>query len=174
MPNTTANLGLKKPLENEYWDPNVYNDNFDTIDKLTHIIASGTITSDKYRINSSSVKDGTVTWHYKKFSDGTLEASCAILITDLRCNDNEGADGTWRSGWLCVGYPSLGQKSIYYKNAMCASSSSSNDSIQCWVMDTSVYGESATYQSIRLVSTKKETDTAIEKVIYMEFKGMWK
>lgn len=173
MPNTTSNLGLKKPLENEYWDPSVYNENFDKIDELTHIIASGTITSNRTAIGSDAYA-GTVTWHYKKYSDGTLEASCSWKATNWRCNDKEGADGTWRSGWIRVEYPSLGQKSIYYKNAMCASSSSASDSIQCWVMDTSIYGESASYQTIRLVSTNMESNTDVEKVIYMEFKGTWK
>lgn len=174
MPNTTPNLGLKKPLENEYWDPNVYNENFDTIDRLTHVIESGTSNSDKSQINSTTVKNGTVTWHYKKYSDGTLEASCAFKITNLICNDNQGSDGTWRSGYININYPAIGQKSIFYKNAMCASSSSSSDTAQCWVMDCSRYGESATAQTIRLLSTQKETNFTMEKVIYMEFKGMWK
>lgn len=174
MPATTAKLGLIKPYESEYWDVDKFNENMDKIDNLTHIIASGTATSPKYKINSTTVKDGTVTWHYKKYSDGTLEAQCVWKITDMRCNDKEGQDGTWRSGYIHVNYPSLGQKSIYYKNAMCASSSSSSDSAQNWVMDCSSYGEDAGYQTIRLVSTRQETNTAMEKVIYMEFKGTWK
>lgn len=174
MPSTTEKLGLVKPYESDYWNINTFNENMDKLDALTHIIESGTATAYKYKINSTSTKDGTVTWYYKKYSDGTLEAQCSWKITNLRCTDKQGQDGTWRSGYVHVDYPSIGQKSIYYKNAMCASSSGSSDSTQSWVMDTSAYGESASYQSIRLVATQKETGSSIEKVIYMEFKGTWK
>lgn len=174
MPATTTNLGLTKPYESEYWDIDKFNENMDKIDALTHCIASGTATSDKFAINSGSTKSGTVTWHYKKYSDGTLEAQCSWKVANWKCTDKQGEDGTWRSGYIHVNYPKLGQKAIYYKNAMCASSSSSSDATQCWVMDCSSYGESATYQTIRLVSTKKETSTSMEKVVYMEFKGTWK
>lgn len=174
MPTTTANLGLAKPLESENWDPNVYNNNFDKIDKLTHIVESGTTTSKRWTINGTSSNGGTITWHYKKYSDGSLEAQTMWKIANWLCNDSQGQDGTWRSGWIHVEYPTLGQKSIFYKNAYCASSSTSSDSTQCWVMDSSDYGEDATYQTIELVATREETNSAIEKVIYMEFKGMWK
>lgn len=173
MPAYTTNLKLNKPYESEYWDINKFNENMDKIDAMTHVIKSGTVTSKKYAINSYSTQNGTVTWHYKKYSDHTLEASCSWKVTNWRCNDKEGADGTWRSGWIHVNYPALGQKSIYYKNAMCASSSTSSDYNQCWVMDASSYGEATDYQTLMLVSTVKETSTAAEKVIYMEFKGTW-
>lgn len=174
MPATTTNLGLIKPYESEYWDIDKFNENMDKIDALTHIVESGTATSDKYAINSVTTKSGTVTWRYKKYSDGTLEANSAWKISNLRCNDKQGEDGTWRSGFVHVNYPSLGQQTVYYKNAMCASSSAASDATQCWVMDCSIYGEDAGYQTIRLVATKNETDTSAEKVIYMEFKGTWK
>lgn len=171
MASKTTKLGLTKPYESDYFNIGDFNDNMDKIDNLVHIVESGTMTATKTTINTQT-PNGNVTWHYKKYDDGTLEAQCAWKINNWKCSDSQGEDGTWRSGYIHVNYPNLGQKSITYKNAMVAASSGSPDAAYNWVMDCSAYGESTSYQTIRLVSPLNETKS-IEKVIYMEFKGTW-
>ena len=176
MGTITSKLGLVKPYESDYFNISDFNANMDKIDNLVHIVESGIVTSNRTSVGAENLNAGTVDWYYKKYNDGTLEACGKWKVTNWRCKDKQGEDGTWRSGYIRVYYPNIGQKSIFYKNAMVAASSGSGDSITNWIMDCSAYGEDTSYQSLRLVAPKIEGEdkAAVEKVIYMEFKGTWK
>lgn len=165
MPDTTSKLKLTKPFESEYYDIGVMNDNMDKIDALTHITTSGTATATKYAVNSTTVKDGTVTWYYRKGDDGIIEA-WATFQAPLQCNDSQKQDGTWRSGYLHINYPSLGQKKIINRNIYIGSGD--NSAAASWAMDSSTYGSDTGYQTFRAVSMVKETKK-IMKNVYMSF-----
>lgn len=170
MATMTTKLQLTKPDESDYYDINIMNENMDKIDNLVHISESGTKTADKYSLGSTTTKNGTVTWYYKKYDDKTFEAYCAVKVTGMTCNDSQGQDGTWRSKLQRVAYPSIGIKSIYCKQFHIASSSAKDDAVANWIIDVSAYGESSTYSTVRAVSTTKETKST-EKVIYVTIKG---
>lgn len=165
MPSTTSKLNLTLPYESEYYDISVQNGNFQKIDDLTHITKSGTATATRYAINSATVKDGTVTWYYQIFDDGIIQA-WTTFQTNALCNDSQKQDGTWRSGFLHINYPSLGQAKIINRAIFAGSGDST--AAQNWAADVSTYGSSTGYQSFRLISMVKET-TKINKNIYMSF-----
>ena len=176
MPAYTPNMKLAKPYESDRWDVNVLNANFDIIDSFPYVVESGQTTAYHSNINCTVAQYKQITWYYKKWSDGTLEAYAVAHIPDLACNDKQGQDGTWRSGWIRFVYPALGQKVIFNRGAWL--SQADNTDIETWIADTSAPGdgsENASYQTIRCISTIEEPqDKARDKNFYLSFKGTWK
>ena len=170
MPTTTPKLGLVKPYESDYYDVNTLNANMDTIDNLTHIVASGTATSTRSQVNAWDTNGGTVTWYWKKYSDGTLEAYARFIITNLRCNAKQD-DGTWYSGYIQVNYPDLGQDVIFHRSVSVGCVNAVG--IMNWAIDTAKYGTVVDATAFTLVSIAEEPSN-IEKCIYVGFKGTWK
>lgn len=170
MPNYTPNLALVKPTENEYYDVNVVNANMDKLDALTHIVASGTVTSTRSQVNYWNTNGGSITWHYKKYDDGTFEAHTRFSVNDVRCDANDGEDGTWRSGYVQVNYPNIGQTEIWHRAvAVC---SGSGLGIYNWAVDTSNNGDDTGAMAFTLISLARETRQQ-EKVMFVSIKGSW-
>lgn len=95
MSTTTTKLGLILPAESDPASIGDINDNMKAIDKLVHIVESGTVNADVYGRNGSATTDTDtqtdVTWYYKKYDDGTFSAYCNYQTTDLFCNGNSAA-----------------------------------------------------------------------------------
>lgn len=176
MGTTTSKLKLTKPYESDYFDIGVFNDNADKIDALTHIVASGSTTSTKYAINSTSTSDGTFTWYYKKYDDKTFEAMGNFTTTNLRCNESWGEDGAYISGYIRIKLPSLGIKSIYMKSLNIAANGASETGY-CrfnWTVDTTEIGSVLQHVDVRLAGFSNEpVSEAINKTIYISIQGTW-
>lgn len=173
MPNYTPNMGLAKPFESDNFDLELLNSNWDKIDSFPYVVESGQTTAYHSNTNASTAQYKKITWYYKKWSDHTLEAHAVAHITGLACNDKQNQDGTWRSGYIRFYYPSLGQKTIYHRNAFV--SQADNNSHTAWVADVSSPGDgsdNASYESVRCVTTQKETN-AHDKNFYLSFKATW-
>ena len=173
MPEYTANKKYALPYESEPLDINVLNENFRTDDRLPYIVEAGTASANRYSPGSFSAVAEKIQWYYKKYSDHTLEAYAVAHVTAMICNDSQKQDGTWRSKFFRFAYPSLGQK-IIFNRSVCISGADDSSS-GYWAEDCSTPGDgkdNATYQTIRGVSTTKET-TARDKNIYIGFKGTW-
>lgn len=178
MPAYTPNMKLAKPYESDNFDLELLNSNWDKIDSFPYVVESGRTTAYRSNIHASVAQYKKITWYYKKWSDGTLEAYAVANIEDWRCNGEQGDDGTWWSGYIRFNYPSLGQKTIFNRAAFV--SQADNKSVACWVADVSSPGDgydNASYESVRLVATANE-DSIIsggsDKNIYLSFKGTWK
>lgn len=166
-------MGLSLPYESEAMDVAVLNSNFETIDGFPYIVESGQATAYMSNINASVAQYKQVTWYYKKFSDGTLEANAVAQVTGLKCDGDQKQDGTWRSGYIRFYYPSLGQQVVFHRNAFV--SQADNTSATVWVADVSAPGDgsdNASYESVRCVATMRET-TAVDKNFYLSFKATW-
>lgn len=170
MPNYTPNLNLVKPTENEYYDVNVVNGNMDKLDALTHIVASGTVTGTRSQVNNWSSNGGSITWHYKKYDDGTFEADTRFSIYNLRCDESDGEDGTWRSGYIQVNYPNLGQTDVWHRSIYVASGSGLG--IYNWAVDTSNNANATEAMAFVLIALAQETEQQ-EKVMFLSIKGTW-
>lgn len=174
MPSTTPNMKLTLPYESDYYDISVFNNNFTKIDSFPYVVESGKTTAYHSNANASVAQYKKITWYYKKWSDGTLEAYAVAHITGLKCNDKQKQDGTWRSPYIRFYYPSLGQKVIYHRNAFV--SQADDDGYTVWTADVSAPGDgsdNANYESVRCVTTVQET-TASDKNFYLSFKATWK
>lgn len=167
-------MGLAKPLESDYWDPKVYNENFDKIDSYPFVVQSGTTTAKRTAINGTS-ETIAVTWYYKKWSDGTLEAYAVSHIDNWRCSDKQKQDGTWRSGYVRFRFPALGQSTIFHRSAYV--SAADDGAVGYWVEDASNPkdgSDNANYSTVRIVSTSFEDTTNVTgKNVYLSFKGTW-
>lgn len=174
MPEYTPNKNYALPYESEPVDIETLNENFRKDDAFPFVVASGTTTANRFSPGSTTSVAEKLTWYYKKWSDGTLEAYAVAHVTQMICNDMEKQDGTWRSKFFRFKYPDLGQKTIFHRSAMI--SGADDVSSGYWAEDVSAPGDGAdncTYQTIRAVSTIKET-VARDKNIYVAFKGTWK
>lgn len=176
MPDFTANHGFAKPYESDNYDVSVQNSNWDILDAVPYIVASGTSTAYHSNINASVAQWKKITWYWKKFSDGTLSAKAVAHITGLACTDKQNQDGTWRSGYVRFYYPALGQKVIFGRNAFV--SQADNAANQVWVADVSAPGDgsdNASYESLRVISTVQETASkTADKNFYLSFDATWK
>lgn len=176
MPSFTTNHKFSKPYESENYDINVQNSNWDIVDKLPYIVEAGTATAYRSNINATTAQYKKITWYYRKFSDHTLEAyAVADDITNWRCDDKQKQDGTWRSGYIRFYYPSLGQKTIFHRNAFISQADDNAQSV--WVADVSAPGDgsnNASYESIRCLSTTQETiQNGTNKNVYVSFRATW-
>lgn len=96
--NKTTNLNLNTWLENDPVDFEEVNENFEKIDNLVHCIESGSATA-----SFTGGTTSTVTWHYKKYSDGTIDMSAKLYFTNLKCNG--GTSSPYYSGSSTVYFP---------------------------------------------------------------------
>lgn len=173
MPSFTPNMGLTKQYEAENYDVNIVNANLDIIDSFPYIVESGVTTAYMSNANATTAQYKKIDWYYKKYSDGTLEAHTVAQITGLKCNDKQKQDGTWRSPYIRFYYPSLGQKTIFHRNAFVSQADDTSNTV--WISDVSSPGDgsdNANYESVRCVATVQET-TAIDKNFYLSFKATW-
>lgn len=173
MPDFTTNHGFTKPYETDNYDISVQNDNWDKVDALPYIVEAGTTTAYRSNTNATTAQYKKITWYYKKFSDGTLEAFAVAPVDGLVCNDKQKGDGTWRSGYIRFYYPSLGQKVIFNRSAFVSQADDSATTV--WVADVSAPGDgsdNASYESVRCIATVKET-SAKDKNFYLSFRATW-
>lgn len=103
--NHTPKLGLNIWLENEAVNFEEINANFTKIDSLVNCIESGTATA-----SFSGGTTSTVTWRYKKYSDGTIDMSAKLEFTNVKCNG--GSKAPYYSGNSDVYFP-FNLSSIY-------------------------------------------------------------
>lgn len=172
MPASTPNMKLSLPYESEALDVSVLNANFTKIDSFPYIVESGETTAYMSNGNAEIAQYKKITWYYKKYSDGTLEAHTVAPVTGIPCNMARG--NLFVSKYLRFYYPSLGQKIIFNRN--CFASNADSDSSCVWVQDVSQPGDGSdnvSYESVRLMSATKET-TSADKNFYLSFKGTWK
>ncbi len=86
MPNLSTNIGFNTFLENDCVDYELINENFEKLDKMVLCTESG----DK-SASYSGAATGNATWHYKKYSDGTIDLYTKIGIDNLKCNQGSKA-----------------------------------------------------------------------------------
>lgn len=103
--NQTANLKLNTWLENEPVNFEEVNENFEKIDKLPFCIESGTKAG-----TYTGGSNGSNTWRYKKYSDGTIEMSTKLEFDSLKCNG--GTEAPYYSGDSKVTFP-FALKEVY-------------------------------------------------------------
>ena len=175
MPNYTKNKKYATFQESEKVDVSLINGNFIIDDGFPYIVEAGKAVANRYSPNSTSSVAEKIDWYYKKYSDGTMEAYAVAHVTAMVCNDSEKEDGTWRSKFFRFQYPSsLGIKKVYHRSAWLSGADDGTSGY--WLEDVSSPGDgqdNATYQTVRGVSTKKETK-ARDKNIYVGFKATWK
>lgn len=173
MPSTTPNMGLTLPYESDNYDISVFNENFTKIDELPYIVEAGTAKAYHSNGNATVANYRQVTWYYKKYSDGTLEAHTVTPWSSWPCNIST-TSGVWMSVFVRFHYPALGQKIIFHRSATV--SQTDDTSVGMWASDVSCPGEgndNLSYQSIRLLSLAKE-ETERYKNVYLSFKATWK
>ena len=174
MADTTPNLGLRKPAESDYFDiVGDFNANWDKIDGLTHIVKSGSASSKFYEPGNDAKEAGTVTWRYKKFSDGTFEMFGMFTINNMICK-TKAADGSYASANVKIKYPTIGGISdvLYRSQTVRDGTDNADGSIFNSIVDVSTRADSLTYSTVRLYSTIQETANRA-KNIYIEVKGLW-
>lgn len=173
MAETTSKLGLVKPTEDEYFDiVGDFNDNWDKIDGLVHIVESGKKTTNFFSPSTATSATGSVTWRYKKFNDGTFEMFGCLTVNNAVCG-TAAADGSYRAAGIKIKYPSIGQNEVLYRNqAVRDGTDASDGSIYNSIVDISTAADSLTYSTVRLYATAKETKNRA-KNIYIEAKGTW-
>lgn len=86
MPNLSTNVGFNLFLENECVDFEQINANFEKLDKMALCIESGDKTA-----SYSGGTTGNATWHYRKYSDGTIDLYTKIGFDTLKCNQGSAA-----------------------------------------------------------------------------------
>lgn len=162
MGTKTKKLKLEKPYESDMASINTINANMEIIDSLTHIVASGTATSTKYH-NQLDSPNGTVTWRYKKYDDGTYSATCNFSLTDLLCNAATG-EAFW-SGYIRVMTPNIGIASVHDCQIHVAGN--------CFNWVINITGTTVlNYVAFRLGSVFQESEN-IYKQIFIHLEGTW-
>lgn len=84
MSSKTKNLGLTTWDDTDPVDFEEINDNFEKIDNLVSCIESG--------VAQSTYTGGareTVDWHYKKYSDGSVDMTGVVYYTTLLCSNGD-------------------------------------------------------------------------------------
>lgn len=173
MAETTSKLGLVKPTEDEYFNiVGDFNANWDKIDALTHIKNSGKASSSYYSPATAASPTGTVTWRYKKFSDGTFEMFGTLTVNNAICG-TAASDGSYRSANIKIKYPTIGQTEVMYRNQTVRDGTDADDgSTYNSIVDVSTVADALSYSTVRLYATAKETKNKA-KNIYIEIKGLW-
>lgn len=154
----TKNHSLNIWLENEPVDFEEINANFETIDKFVACIESGTKTA-YYQGGSDSV----AVWHYKKYSDKTIEMYAKLGFTNLKCNG--GSKAPYYSGSSKVMFP-FEMTSVYDVQMHLASNTTG------WVSD--ITGKSVLdYVMFRVMAMEFENELEFKQV-FITVKGTYK
>lgn len=98
MSSKTSNLGLTIWNDIDPVNFEEINDNFKKIDTLINCIESGTVTS--------TYTGGIYTeaeWHYKKYTDGSVDMSTVLYFNNLKCNG--GTEPPYYSDDSTVNFP---------------------------------------------------------------------
>ena len=165
MPNQTAKLKLNTFLENEAVNFEDLNKNFETIDGYVICTESGT-SSSAYTEGANS----TATWHYKKYSDGTIDMSTELEFTNLVCNRLPGSESVYRSVNSTVNVPFVMYK-IYDVQIHLVSDISSYDN-HAWVSNITDRNVTKAL-TFRLNSSKNEgANRSINRRVYINIKGV--
>lgn len=98
MSSTTKNLGLTIWNDTDPVNFEEINSNFKKIDSLVNCIESGIVTSTYTEGYQSNIE-----WHYKKYSDGSVDMSGILYYTNLKCN--QGSEAPYYSGVSTVNFP---------------------------------------------------------------------
>lgn len=98
MPNQTAKIQFNTFFENDVVDWEKINENFQKLDDMALCIESGEKTA-----SYSGDISGNVTWHYKKYSDGSIEMYTKIEFDNIKCNS--GSAPPYYSGTSKVMFP---------------------------------------------------------------------
>ena len=158
MPNQTANMEFTTFLENDVVDWEKINENFEKLDNVVLCIESGTKTA-----SYSGGTSGNATWHYKKYSDGSIEMYAKMEFDNIKCNG--GSSSPYYSGTSTVNFP-FALTAVYDVQMHLASNTIG------WVSD--ITGKSVIdLVSFRVMSTAYES-TFIYKQIFINVKGRWK
>lgn len=154
--NQTTNLKLNTWLENEPVNFEEVNENFEKIDKLPFVIESGT-KAGAYTGGSN----GSNTWRYKKYSDGTIEMSTKLEFDNLKCDS--GTEIPYYSGYSKVTFP-FALKEVYDVQMHLASNTIG------WVADISNRSvlDSVTF---KVAAAYKEINS-VYKQVFINVKGV--
>lgn len=156
MPNKTTNLGLNTWLEDEIVDFEQVNYNFEKLDTMAMVVESGTKTAPY-----SGGVTGNATWHYRKYSDGTIDMSTKLEFTNIKCNG--GSQAPYYSGATNIYFP-FDLSSVYDVQGHLSSNTIG------WVSD--ITNRSVLdHVSFRVMSMYFETDY-IYKQIFINVKGV--
>lgn len=158
MPNQTANMGFNTFLENDVVDWELINENFTKLDSVISCIESG----DKTAAYSGGVS-GNATWHYKKYSDGSIEMYTKMEFDNIKCNG--GSSAPYYSGSVKVMFP-LTITAVHDVQMHVACSTAA------WVSD--ITGKNVLdYVMYKIMSTSLETNYE-HKQVFVNVKGRWK
>lgn len=171
MPEITPNKKYTLPYETEAVDINVINENFRKDDGFPYVKEAGTAYANRYLPGSTSNVAEKLKWYYKIWSHGIVEAYAVAHVTAMICNDSQKQDGTWRSNYFRFNYPTFNKSldTVFHRTAWISGADDGTSGY--WLEDVSTPKEGnddAAYQTVRGVSTKKET-TARDKNIYVGF-----
>lgn len=156
MPNLTENLGLTTWLENDIVDFDQLNANFEKLDSMVMCIESGTKTA-----SYSGGSDSVATWHYKKYSDKSIEMCAKLNFVNLKCNGGTGSP--YYSGDSTVYFPFTFSE-IYDVQMHLASNTIGwiSDITQKSVLD---------FLRFRIMATEYES-TNVYKQVFVSLKGV--
>ena len=159
MPNQTTNLKLNTWNETDVVNFEEINANFEKLDTMVMCIESGTKTAPY----TGGYGDSVATWHYKKYSDGTIDMSAKLTYSNLKC-DGETSQGIFYSGSSKVTFP-FEFRDVFDLQMHMASNSNA------WISDinnTSIYND----VTFRLLAMHKETDE-IYRQVFINVKGVY-
>ena len=167
MPNQTAKLKLNTFLENEAVNFEDLNENFEKIDGYVICTGSGTRSS-AYTEGANS----TATWHYKKYSDGTIDMSTKLEFTNLVCNrlPGSGSGSVYRSVTSTVNFP-FGTYEIYDVQIHLVSDISSYDN-HAWVSNITDRNVTNALTFRLNSSTNEGSNRSINRQVYINIKGV--
>ena len=158
MASKTKNHGFNIWLETDAVNFDEINKNFEKIDTFVVCTESGT----KSAACSGGIS-GTTKWHYKKYSDGTIEMSAKMEFDNLKCNGGSGSP--YYSSDVKVNFP-FSLSSVYDVQMSLASNTIG------WV--SNITGQSVIdCVKFRVLATAQETST-LYKQVFITVKGVLK
>ena len=136
------------------------NENFKKLDNMIMCVESGISQPTYYQ---GGYGDSMAKWHYKKYSDGTLEMSAKLEYANLKCNEKTD-QGVYRSSQSLVQFP-FEFKEVY--DAQMHLTSNTNGLISDNA-GRSIYKD-LTFRLIAMAEEKEET----YKQVYINVKGVY-
>lgn len=158
MSNLTNNIGFNIFLENDYVDYELINRNFEKLDTMVLCVESG----DK-SASYSGAATGNATWHYKKYSDGTIDLYTKIGFDTLKCN--QGSKAPYYTTDCKVYFPITITKIDCIQMYM-------GSSTVGWV--NNVTGKDVTDVVTFNIMSMESESVYVPKQIFINVKGRWK